>query len=90
MLGVAAEQVIKCRMAEPPGETPELVVLVDCGIKGIRKNHIKVADIEAFVAEAGKKKGKKAPEAAVKEPEKAAEKAPEEAPKAPAATKGKK
>ena len=101
MLGVAAQDVLDQALVERPGETPEVVILVNKGIKGIIKSRVKVAQIEAYINEQAAKTKKEKPAAPPKdkkpveppkEPEKAAEDAPiepekaaEDAPKEPEA-----
>ncbi len=103
MLGVAAQDVLDHALVERPGDTPEMVILVNKGIKGIVKSRVKVAQIEAFINEQAAKTKKDRPAAPPKdkqpveppkEPEKAAEDAPKEseapAETEPANSKGKK
>jgi hypothetical protein len=46
ILDIAGREIVDYKVVTPPGEEPELVLLVDYGIMGIRKMRVKYSELD--------------------------------------------
>lgn len=55
ILGIVDKEIVDHKVITPPGEEPEIVLLVDYGIMGIRKMRIKCSELDKADNEANSK-----------------------------------